>query len=80
MNPSKVEAIQKIKRPSTKTNVRAFLGLAGYYKHFIKNYAQITRPLLSLVGKEFPDKNIPWSAECGFGESFGKLKKAISDY
>ena len=66
-----MQAIQKIKRPTTKTNIRAFLGLAGYYKHFIRNYAQIARPLMTLVGKEYPDKNIPWDEAAE--KSFSKL-------
>ena len=58
MDPAKVEAIQKIKQPTTKTNIRAFLALTGYYKHFVKNFAEIARLLMTLTGKEFPDKNI----------------------
>ena len=78
MDPFKVEAIRKIKQPTTKTNIRAFLGLVGYYKHFIKDYALIARPLMTLVGKEYPDKNIPWDSECD--QSFKKLKRVISRY
>jgi hypothetical protein len=78
MDPAKVKAIQTIAQPKTKTNVRSFLGLAGYYKHFIRDFALMARPISNLTRNEFPDKNIPWSEECE--ASFQKLKAAMSSY
>ena len=38
--------------PETFTQVCTFCGLAGHYRHFIKGFAHITRPLYNVLGKE----------------------------
>jgi len=49
---SKVTAIWNFPRPKTVRDVRAFLGLSGYYRSFIKDYATISRPLTQLTKKD----------------------------
>ena len=78
MESHRVEAIQRVQKPTTKTEVRAFLGLTGYYRHFIKNYASSIQPLVQLVKKDSPDRNIPWSEKAQ--QTFEKLKRALSTY
>ena len=46
-----IEAIQMIAKPSDVTSIQQFLGLVGYYRRFIKDYAQIAAPLHSLTRK-----------------------------
>ena len=43
--PSKTHAIQHMQPPTTPKQVRAFLGLVGYYRKFIKGFAKIAKPL-----------------------------------
>ncbi|GJS57331.1 putative reverse transcriptase domain-containing protein [Tanacetum coccineum] len=45
MDPSKVEAITKWPRPTTVTEVRSFLGLAGYYRRFVEGFSRLALPL-----------------------------------
>ncbi|GJS01963.1 putative reverse transcriptase domain-containing protein [Tanacetum coccineum] len=51
MDPSKVEAITKWPRPTTVTEVRSFLGLAGYYRRFVKGFSRLALPLTQLMRK-----------------------------
>ncbi len=52
----KGEAVRKFPRPASKTQVRAFLGLAGYYRCFILNFSSIASPLSDLTKKGQPEK------------------------
>ena len=52
---SKVEAVEQFKVPETKKHVQAFLGLTGYYRKFIPNYATIAAPLTDLTRKSVPN-------------------------
>ncbi len=51
MLPDKVQAIVNAPAPITKRQVRAFLGLAGFYRKFIPNFAAIVVPLTDLTKK-----------------------------
>ena len=46
---SKVESIIQWPRPSNQNEVKQFLGLAGYYRRYIKDFAYIANPLNSLL-------------------------------
>ena len=45
------KAVHHYKRPETKTEVKSFLGLSGYYRKFIPQYASISAPLTNLLKK-----------------------------
>lgn len=47
----KVEAVLKFPVPKTIHDVRSFLGLTGYFRRFIKNYARVSKPLSDLLRK-----------------------------
>ena len=57
VDPEKVEAVQKWKRPATVIEIKSFLGLAGYYRKFIQNFSKLAGPLTRLTQK---DKKCVW--------------------
>ena len=57
----KVEALMSLKSPQNVREVRAFLGMSGFYRKFIPNYAAISLPLTELTHK---NARFVWSAAC----------------
>ncbi|GBG91679.1 hypothetical protein CBR_g53493 [Chara braunii] len=68
----KVATVKDAHVPTSVTQVRAFLGLASYYRRFIKSFAAIARPLTNLLQKDQP---LSWDAECK--HTFATLKGAL---
>ncbi|GBG81108.1 hypothetical protein CBR_g31784 [Chara braunii] len=69
----KVAAVRGSPVPMSLTQVRAFLGLASYYRRFIKGFAAIVRPLTNLLRKDQP---LSWDAECQ--QAFATLKDILA--
>ena len=53
-DPAKIESVKRIATPQNVAQVRSFLGLAGYYRKFIHNFATLTYPLVELTKKGKP--------------------------
>ncbi|CAJ2633781.1 unnamed protein product [Trifolium pratense] len=73
VDPSKVEAVQNWPRPTTVKEIRSFLGLAGYYRRFVKNFSKLAFPLTRLTQKKV---EFQWTDACE--ESFQKLKQYLT--
>ncbi len=71
----KVAAILSAPRPTSKTQVRAFLGLAGYYRCFIPNFSSLVAPLTGLTRKGQPEI-VPWGPT--EDEAFQRVKAALT--
>ncbi|KAK1606163.1 hypothetical protein QYE76_029836 [Lolium multiflorum] len=73
VDPTKIKTVAEWKTPTTQTEVRAFLGLAGYYRRFVEGFSSIARPMTQLLKK---DKKFEWTNKCE--ESFQKLKTKLT--
>ena len=74
--PVKVRAVKEYPIPATKKDVRAFLGLVGYYRCFIPQFASIAAPLSDLT-KKSKSQNVEWGA--AQQTAFQHLKDALID-
>ncbi|KAL5564091.1 hypothetical protein UlMin_027255 [Ulmus minor] len=70
VDPSKVEAVSNWPRPTTVTEIRSFLGMAGYYRRFVEGFSRIAGPLTTLTRKNV---RFTWTEDCE--KSFQELKK-----
>ena len=61
VDPSKVQEVMDWKAPTSVHEVRSFLGLAGYYRHFILDFSKIAKPMTRLLQK---DEKFSWTLEC----------------
>jgi hypothetical protein len=68
-----VDLISNLPPPCTVKEIRPFLGHAGFYRRFIKDFSKITKPLCKLLAKETP---FLFDKECV--KAFGALKKILT--
>ncbi|GBG77378.1 hypothetical protein CBR_g23709 [Chara braunii] len=72
---SKIAAIRDWPTPRTLTELRSFLGLANYYRNFVRNFSTIAAPLRRLLKKEAIWQ---WDKDCT--SALKKLKRALIEY
>ena len=72
VNPTKINAVVDWPRPTNVSEVRSFLGMAGYYRRFVKNFSKIDSPLTQLLCK---DHKFELTAKCE--ASFQELKQRL---
>ena len=73
MDPEKIRDIMEWAAPKNVDEVRSFMGLAGYYNRFIRNFSRIAYPITSLQWK---GKKFEWTKECE--ASFEQLKQWLT--
>lgn len=72
VDPAKIESIKDWATPTTPTEIRQFLGLAGYYRRFIEGFSKIAKPLTKLT-----QKNIKFEWGDKAEEAFQLLKDKL---
>nr|GEY68166.1 reverse transcriptase domain-containing protein [Tanacetum cinerariifolium] len=72
VDKAKVDVISKLPHPATVKGIRSFLGHAGFYRRFIKDFSKIARPMTRLLEKDTP---FIFSQECV--NAFQTLKRMI---
>jgi hypothetical protein len=73
VDAGKVKDVLNWMPPTTTLEIRSFLGLAGYYHRFIKDFSKIAKPMMKLLEK---NKAFEWIAECQ--ASFEELRKHLT--
>ena len=74
VDPKKIEVVVEWKPPRNVTEVCSFLGLAGYYRRFVKGFPMIAAPMTRLLQKNV---KFEWGEECQ--RSFDKLKAFLTE-
>ena len=73
VDQEKITAISEWPTPKSATEIRSFLGLAGYYRKYVNSFASIAKPMTRLTGK---DAKFDWTEECS--GSFTELKRQLT--
>jgi hypothetical protein len=73
VDPSKVQDVLSWNASTSVDDIQSFLGLAGYYRRFIKEFSKISKPMTELLEK---DKKFEWTSACE--GSFQELKKRLT--
>ncbi|KAK9902948.1 hypothetical protein M0R45_001398 [Rubus argutus] len=73
MDPAKIESVMEWKAPTSPTEVRSFLGLAGYYRRFIEGFSKIALPMTKLTRK-----NVIYIWDDNCEQAFQQLKEKLT--
>ncbi|BBH05336.1 plant U-box 23 [Prunus dulcis] len=73
VDKAKIDIVRSLLPPKTVKEIRSFLGHAGFYRRFIKDFSKISRPLCRLLGK---DVEFEFNEECL--AAFNKLKELLT--
>nr|GFC16668.1 reverse transcriptase domain-containing protein [Tanacetum cinerariifolium] len=71
---AKIEVISKLPHPTTVKGIRSFLGHAGFYRRFIKDFSKISRPMTHLL-----EKNSPFIFSNKCIQAFRTLKDKVTE-
>ncbi|GKE64819.1 reverse transcriptase domain-containing protein, partial [Tanacetum coccineum] len=74
VDKAKIDVIAKLPHPTTIKGVRSFLGHAGFYRRFIKDFSKISRPMTHLL-----EKNTPFIFSDDCIQAFQTLKKKLTE-
>ena len=73
MDSQKIEAVKALPRPTSATDIRSFLGLAGYYRRFVEGFSSIASSLT-----KFTQKMVKFQWSDDFEKSFTELKTRLT--
>ena len=73
VDKAKVETIEKLPAPTSVKGIRSFLGHAGFYRRFIKDFSKVAKPLCNLLEQ---DRKFCFDEECL--KAFLELKEKLS--
>ena len=73
VDKSKIDLVRSLPFPTSVREVRSFLGHAGFYRRFIKDFSKISRPLCRLLQKE-----VAFNFDQDCKEAFAQLKDLLT--
>ncbi|XP_071726793.1 uncharacterized protein [Rutidosis leptorrhynchoides] len=73
VDPAKIDVIHKLPHPTNVKAIRSFLGHAGFYQRFIKDFSKIARPLTKLL-----EKDVPFDFNVDCVNAFSILKEKLT--
>ena len=79
-DPSKIEVLKNWPLPSNVKQVRQFLGFAGFYRRFVKDFSKIARPLHNLLRCDSPGPNIHYKKKSTQNQSFERTPEHQSSF
>nr|GEX79677.1 reverse transcriptase domain-containing protein [Tanacetum cinerariifolium] len=74
VDKAKIKVISKLPHPTTVKGIRSFLGHAGFYRRFIKDFSKISRPMTHLL-----KKNVPFVFSNDCIQAFRSLKEKLTE-
>nr|GEX40827.1 reverse transcriptase domain-containing protein [Tanacetum cinerariifolium] len=74
VDKAKVDVIYKLPHPTTVKGIRSFLGHAGFYRHFVKDFSKIARPMTRLL-----EKDTPFIFSQGCVDAFQTIKRKLTE-
>jgi len=72
VDKAKIETVEKLPPPTDIKSLRSFLGHAGFYRRFIKDFSKITKPLTKLL-----QKDVKYTFDSNCLHSFRTLKQSL---
>jgi len=69
VDPNKTKAVIDWPKPMTVTKIRSFLGIVGYYRHFIEGFSHLSSPMTKIIRK---GEKFEWNDKCE--HAFQELK------
>ncbi|GBL89075.1 hypothetical protein AVEN_255213-1 [Araneus ventricosus] len=73
---AKIKVVLDFPTPSTKTHIGAFLGFAGYYAHYVKNFSLNAAPLTHVLKGKIKKVKVIWTKDCY--QAFKELKSRLT--
>ncbi|XP_019196120.1 PREDICTED: uncharacterized protein LOC109190020 [Ipomoea nil] len=73
VDPTKIRTVKECPTPKIVSEIRSFLGLAGYYRRFVPAFTKVAQPMTRLMKKEIPFR---WDTSCAL--VFQELKERLT--
>lgn len=74
-NPDKISSITSFQKPTDVTGIKRFLGMAGWYRRFVPNFANLSAPITAIMKGKMKRQSVVWTPQAE--DCFNLLKEAL---